>query len=182
MEGINYGDFFFSILTEMINGIEDGAQAIAASLIGLIDENNILEIIFAIQLSFLAFKFTLDGDYLETASDFIKLVAVYIIILSVLANWDAIGFGFVHFVIGLLVGALTAGAGALSGGALNVEGVSNPVDFVTGVKPQFIEVINDVRNQANSMLVAAQEAARLEQVTPGEAAANNPDPATPSGP
>lgn len=152
---INYADFIFGVLESSVGAIEMGAQAIAGDLVGLILGSMILQVFFAIQLTILAFKFTLDGDYLESVSDFIKLVAIYIIVISVMRLWEDIGFGIIDFVTNLILGAIGGAASALAPG-VTVD-TSSPVNLITSMTPQLEGVFTNIRRQAGAAVDTARE-------------------------
>lgn len=152
---INYADFIFGVLESSVGAIETGAQAIAGELVGLILGTMILQVFFAIQLTILAFKFTLDGDYLESVSDFIKLVAIYIIVISVMRLWEDIGFGIIDFVTNLILGAIGGAASALAPGV--TLDTSSPVNLITSMMPALEGVFTDIRRQAGAAVDTARE-------------------------
>ena len=158
---INYADFIFGVLESSVGAIEMGAQAIAGDLVGLILGSMILQVFFAIQLTILAFKFTLDGDYLESVSDFIKLVAIYIIVISVMRLWEDIGFGIIDFVTSLIIGAIGGAADGLAGmtggRSLGLAGSEGPVQLITAMMPALEDVFTDIRRQAGAAVDTARE-------------------------
>lgn len=158
---INYADFIFGVLESSVGAIETGAQAIAGELVGLILGTMILQVFFAIQLTILAFKFTLDGDHLESVSDFIKLVAIYIIVISVMRLWEDIGFGIIDFVTSLIIGAIGGAADGLAGmtggESLGLAGSAGPVQLMTAMMPALEGVFTNIRRQAGAAVDTARD-------------------------
>lgn len=168
MPPIDYMDFIFDSLIGMIGAIEGGAKAISAALIGQIFSNLILQIMFAIQTSILVIRFVLDRDGFSLVTDFIRLAAIYMIIIHLLTNWETFGFGFIEFIMTLFTTVLSAASGALSGGTGSFSPTSDPVALLGQMQDQFGSRITEFITSARTL--AADIAENVQQNRLAEAA------------
>lgn len=145
---MDYVDFTFKLLSDVIGSFDRDALALAISIINILREYHVLPIMFAIQFSVITVNFVLTHDGFEYVVSFIRMIVVYMIILLVLSRWDAIGFGFLRFVNGVMTGAVASAAGTLSGDpGLNISGTSNPAEVIAATATSFQNGINSLSNK-----------------------------------